>query len=137
MNNWNGIGRLTRDPELKFLPSGVAMCRFSIVIDRGMSKKKKDEAIQQGKQVADFINIVAWAGTAEFVANYLKKGSQVGVSGRLQSGSYTNKEGQTIYTTDVIASNITMIDWSDKKEDNNDTGGHQDFHPIDNQDIPF
>lgn len=131
INNFNGIGRLTRDPEMRYLESGTALTRFSIAIDRGMSKEKKDEAIQQGKQVADFINIVAWAGTAEFVANYLKKGSQVGVSGRLQSGSYKNKEGQTVYTTDVIANNITMIDWGDKE---GVTPGFTDAH---NEDIPF
>ena len=134
MNNWNGIGRLTRDPELKFLPSGVAMCRFSIAIDRGMSKKKKDEAIQQGKQVADFINIVVWGKTAENCANYLKKGRLVAVQGRLQSGSYEAKDGSKRYTTDVVAQNVEFLEWGDKKEN---TGGNQDFHPVDNDSIPF
>lgn len=139
MNSVNLIGRLTRDPEMRYLEgTGTAMCRFSIAIDKGLSKDKKAEMEGQGKPTADFINIVTWAKTAEFVANYLKKGQQVGVTGRLQSGSYQNKEGQTIYTTDVNCNEITMIDWGDKKEgNNNNTGEHQDFHPIENTDIPF
>ena len=135
MNSWTGIGRCVRDIELRYLQNGTATSSFTIAIDKGLSKEKKQEFESQNKPTADFINIVTWAKTAEFAANYLKKGSQVGISGRLQSGKYTNKEGQTIYTTDVNCNNITMIDWGDKKEN---TGGHQDFHPVANDDsIPF
>ncbi|HZJ98462.1 MAG TPA: single-stranded DNA-binding protein, partial [Tissierellaceae bacterium] len=112
----------------------TAICNFTIAIDRGMSKDKKDETLSSGGQVADFINIVTWAKTAEFAANYLKKGSQVGISGRLQSGKYTNKEGQTIYTTDVNCNEITMIDWADKQEKQGNTS---DFNEVSNDSIPF
>lgn len=139
MNSVNLIGRLTRDPEMRYLEgTGTAMCRFSIAIDKGLSKDKKAEMEGQGKPTADFINIVTWAKTAEFVANYLKKGQQVGVAGRLQSGSYQNKEGQTIYTTDVNSNDITMIDWNNDKENNAGSPQiAQDFHPIENESIPF
>ena len=134
MNNWNGIGRVTRDIELKYTPSGVAIANFSIAVDRGMSKAKKEEIEQKGGQTADFINIVCFSHTAEFAANYLAKGLMVGISGRLQSGKY-EKDGRTIYTTDVNCNEITMIEWKDKKE-----SATEGFKPVDNDDmgdIPF
>lgn len=137
MNSWTGIGRCVRDIELRYLQNGTATASFTIAIDKGLSKEKKQEFESQNKPVADFINIVTWAKTAEFAANYLKKGALVGISGRLQSGKYENKEGQTIYTTDVNCNNITMIDWGDKKENTGDYQENQDFHPIENTDIPF
>lgn len=132
------IGRLTRDPELRYIPnSGQAICNFSLAVDKGLSKDKKQEMESQNKPTADFINIVVWGKSAENCANYLAKGRLVAVQGRLQSGSYEAKDGTKRYTTDVIANNITMIDWGDKKETNSDTGVHQDFHPVANDDIPF
>ena len=133
INNFNGIGRLTRDPELRYTQAGQSICSFTIAIDRQLSKDKKQEMESKGQATCDFINIVTWAKTAEFSANYLKKGLMVGISGRLQSGKYENKEGQTIYTTDVNCNEITMVEWQDKGSDNNT----QDFHPIDNDSIPF
>ena len=132
MNNWNGIGRVTRDIELKYTPSGVAIANFSIAVDRGMSKAKKEEIEQKGGQTADFINIVCFSHTAEFAANYLAKGLMVGISGRLQSGKY-EKDGRIIYTTDVNCNEITMIEWKDKKE-----SATEGFKPVDDVgDIPF
>lgn len=136
MNNVVLIGRLTRDPELRYIPnSGQAVCNFSLAIDKNLSKEKKQEMEAKGGQVADFINIVVWGTVAENCANYLAKGRLVGVQGRLQSGSYEAKDGTKRYTTDVVASNVEFLEWGDKKE-SNDTGT-QDFHPIDNEDIPF
>lgn len=137
INSVNLIGRCVRDIELRYLQNGTATASFTIAIDKGLSKEKKQEFESKGQATADFINIVTWAKTAEFAANYLKKGALVGISGRLQSGKYENKEGQTIYTTDVNCNNITMIEWGEKKENNNDTGSHKDFHPVANDDIPF
>lgn len=134
MNSVNLIGRCVRDIELRYLQNGTATSSFTIAIDRGISKEKKQEALANGGQVADFINIVTWAKTAEFAANYLKKGAMVGISGRLQSGKYTNKEGQTIYTTDVNCNEITMIDWADKQEKQ---GNISDFNEVSNDSIPF
>lgn len=99
MNQTQLIGRLTKDPELKYSPSGVPVVRFTLAVNREM---KRDEA--------DFINCIAFNKVAESLANYQKKGSRIGVVGRIQTGSYENQQGQRIFTTDVIASNIEYLD---------------------------
>lgn len=137
INNVVLIGRLTRDPELRYIPnSGQAVTTFSLAIDKQLSKEKKQEMESKGQPTADFINIVVWGRVAENCANYLAKGRLVGVQGRIQSGSYEAKDGTKRYTTDVVAQNVEFLEFGDKKESNNDTG-LQDFHPIDNDDIPF
>ena len=111
MNNVNLIGRMVRDPELRYIPnSGQAVVNFTIAIDKPLTKEKKEEMEKQGKQTADFVDVVAWSKVAENVANFLKQGSLVGVSGRLQSGTYEDKEGRTIYTTDVSAFTVDFLD---------------------------
>lgn len=99
MNQTQLIGRLTKDPELKYSPLGVPVVRFTLAVNRDM---KRDEA--------DFINCIAFNKVAESLANYQKKGSRIGVVGRIQTGSYENQQGQRIFTTDVIASNIEYLD---------------------------
>lgn len=101
MNSVNIIGRLTRDLELKYTQSGVATCRFTVAVNRG----KKVE----GQPEADFINCIAFQKNAENLANYQKKGSQISVTGRIQTGSY-EKDGQRIFTTDVVADRIGFLD---------------------------
>ena len=96
------FGRLTRDPELRYTPSGVANCTFSLAVDSQFKNA-------QGEKEADFINVVAWRQTAELAAQYLKKGSQTGVDGRLQTRSYDNKEGKRIFVTEVVAENIQFL----------------------------
>lgn len=103
MNRVILVGRLTRDPELRYTPSGVAICRFSIAVNRNYTNA-------QGEREADFINIVGWRGLAENCANYLRKGSLVGVDGRLQTGKYENQEGRTVYTTDVVAEDVRFLE---------------------------
>ena len=142
MNNWTGIGRLVRDPELRYLENGTALTRFTVAIDKGLSKQKREEWEAAGKATADFINITAWAGTAEFAANYLAKGLQVGITGSLVSGQYQAKEGHTVYTTEVNCSNITMIDWKDDNNsnqaaDHGDFSGIEGFQPTNNDEVPF
>lgn len=94
-------GRLARDPEVKTLQSGMAVCRMTIAVDR---KVKKD-----GQQNADFIGLIAWDKTAEFAGNYLSKGRKILVEGRIQTGSY-EKDGKKVYTTDIIADRIEFAD---------------------------
>ena len=108
MNCVSLIGRLVRDPELGYAQNGTAICRFTIAVDRRMSKQKRQEAQANNQQTADFIGCTAFGQTAELIANYHRKGSQIGVEGRIQTGSY-EKEGRTIYTTDVVVSNLTFI----------------------------
>lgn len=108
MNCVSLIGRLVRDPELRYVQNGTAICRFTLAVDRRMSKQKRQEAQANNQQTADFIGCTAFGQTAELIANYHRKGSQIGVEGRIQTGSY-EKEGRTIYTTDVVVNNLTFI----------------------------
>lgn len=144
MNNVVLIGRLTRDPELRYIPnSGQAVSTFSLAIDKNLSKDKKQEMESKNQPTADFVNIVVWGRVAENCANYLRKGRLVGIQGRIQSGSYTAKDGSKRYTTDVVAQTVEFLEWGDTKKDNgndnkaDDYGGFEDFHPIGNDDIPF
>lgn len=97
MNTVILIGRLTADPELGYTPSQKAMCRFTLAVDRT-------------KEGADFIRIVVWDRQAENVNRYLRKGSKCAVNGRIQTGSYNDKDGKTVYTTDVVATNVEFLD---------------------------
>lgn len=97
------VGRLTKDPSLQYTPSGVAMARFTLAVNRTF----KNEA---GEQQADFINIVVWRKQAENTANYLKKGSLAGVEGRIQTGSYEGQDGKRVYTTDVVADSVQFLE---------------------------
>ena len=152
MNNVVLIGRLTRDPELKFIPStGLAVAKFSLAVDREMSRDKKQEAASQGKPTADFIYITAFGKTAELCANYLSKGSQCAISGRIQTGSYTTQTGEKRYTTDVIADRVEFIGTRDQSSSNQGSPVQPDssffndfpdedndiFQPVDDEDIPF
>lgn len=141
MNNVNIIGRLTRDPQVRQLQNGTSVTNFTLAIDKGLSKEKKEEFEAQNKPTADFINIVAWGKTGEFAGNYLAKGLRVGITGRLESGRYEDKDGKIVYTTDVNAFNIAMIDWKDNKgmnqSNNDDFPDIEGFHPTNNDSIPF
>lgn len=101
MNNVCLVGRLTRDPELRTTASGLSNCIFSIAVDGRPGAN--------GEPHTDFINIVVWRNQAENVAKYCKKGSMVGVTGRIQTGSYQAQDGTTRYTTDVVADNVRFL----------------------------
>lgn len=139
MNNVVLIGRLSRDPELSFVPSsGLAVAKFNLAVDREMSKDKKQEAQAQGKQTADFINITVFGKQAENAANFLHKGSQCAISGRISIGSYTTQSGEKKYTTDVIADKVEFIGGQSKPQQNNFDDTHDLFVPVaDDEDIPF
>ncbi len=103
MNRVVLVGRLTRDPDLRYTPNGVAVANFTIAINRPFKN-------QQGEQEADFINCVVWRKTAENLANYMKKGSQIGVDGRVQSRSYEGQDGKRVFVTEVMAENIEFLE---------------------------
>lgn len=109
MNSVSLIGRLTRDPDLRYTQNGLAVVRFTLACDRRMSKQKRAEAEANRQQTADFISCVAFGQLAELIANYHTKGSQLGVEGRIQTGSYQREDNSTVYTTDVVVENITFI----------------------------
>ena len=92
------------------------MCSFTLAVDRGLSRDKKQEMEAKGQPTADFIRIVAWGKTAELCGNYLQKGLQTAVQGRIQTGSYTNQQGQRVYTTDVVAERVNFIEWPDSSK---------------------
>lgn len=97
------VGRLTKDPELKYTPSGVAMARFTLAVNRTFSNQK-------GEREADFINCLVWRKQAENAANYLSKGSLCGVEGRIQTGSYEGQDGKRVYTTDVVVDSVQFLE---------------------------
>jgi len=112
------IGRLTRDPELKYLANtGTPVATFSLAVDRELSKDKRQEVESKGQPTADFINIIAWGKQAENCANYLKKGKLAAVSGRLQSRSYEGKDGTKRYITEVVATRVEFLEWKEKTDD--------------------
>ena len=104
MNEVVLIGRLTRDPEIRYTNSQMAICTFTLAVDRPFSRNR-----QEGGQTADFIRITVFDRQAENCSRYLSKGSQAAVQGRIQTGSYVNKEGRTVYTTDVVANRVEFL----------------------------
>lgn len=98
------VGRLTKDPELRYTPNGVATCRFTVAVNRTYSKG------QDGEPEADFISCVAWRKQAENLANFQRKGNLIGVEGRIQTGSYEGQDGKRVYTTDVVADSIQFLE---------------------------
>lgn len=104
MNKVILMGRLTRDPEVRYTQgdNASAVARFSLAVDR---RFKKD-----GEQTADFINCVAFGKTGEFIEKYGRKGTKFVVEGRIQTGSYTNKDGQKVYTTDVVVEQVEFAE---------------------------
>lgn len=102
MNKVMLIGRITRDPELRYTSSNIPSVRFTLAVNRPFEN-------QNGEREADFINIVVWRKQAENVKKYVSKGSLVAVEGRIQTGSY-EKDGQRVYTTDVVADNVQFLE---------------------------
>lgn len=102
MNCFNGIGRLTKDPDISQTQSGIMIAKYTLAIDRQVSSDSHPEA--------DFIRCICFGKTAEFVRNYLSKGMKIGISGRIQTGSYDDKNGNKIYTTDIVVNSHTFCE---------------------------
>src|SRR5690625_2815154 len=103
MNNVQLIGRLTKDVDMKYTPNGVALSTFTLAVNRPFKNKN-------GENEADFIRIQVWRKSAENVANYCKKGSQVAVVGRIQTSSFEGQDGKMVYMTEVVADNVQFLD---------------------------
>jgi single-strand DNA-binding protein len=121
------VGRLTKDPELRYTSSGVAVATFTLAVNRTFKN-------QNGEQEADFINVVVWRKPAENVANYLKKGSLAGVDGRLQTRSYEGQNGR-VFVTEVIADSVSFLDSKGKSTPNENKANTEQNKPLD--DDPF
>lgn len=102
MNNVILVGRFTRDPDIRYTESGLSIARFSLAVDR---RFKREEG-----PAADFPNCIAFGKTAEFIEKYFRKGMRIGIQGRIQTGSYTNQDGNKVYTTDVIVENCEFVE---------------------------
>lgn len=143
MNKVVLIGRLTKDPELKYTPgSGTAVTTITLAVDRRFSKDNQKEA--------DFIPVVVWGKSAESTAQYMAKGRLMGVSGRIQTRSYEAKDGGRRYVTEVVAEEVQFLEWGNtNKNQNNENNASSndnsqgygasfdDMTPIDDGDIPF
>src|SRR6476660_8601372 len=103
MNRVVLVGRLTKDPDLRYTPNGVPVATFTLAVNRPFSS-------QSGEREADFINCVVWRKPAENVANFLKKGSLAGVDGRVQTRSYDNNEGKRVFVTEVVAESVQFLE---------------------------
>ena len=137
MNKVIIIGRFTRDPEIKYTTgeNATATARFSLAVNRRFKNK-------EGNYDADFINCVAFGKTAEFIEKYFTKGMAIGITGRIQTGSYTNKEGQKVYTTDVVVEETEFVESKNKGTSdnvpNNNANSNSHFEEVISEDeMPF
>lgn len=103
MNNVSLVGRLTRDPELKYTPNGKAVANGTVAVNRPFKNAS-------GEQEADFIMFQVWGKPAENLANYMKKGNQIGLTGRINTRNYENSEGKRVYVTEVVADNVQFLE---------------------------
>ena len=114
------VGRLTKDPEVRFTSSNIAYARFTIAVNRTFANPS-------GEREADFIQCIAWRKQAENLARFVRKGSLVGVEGRIQTGSYDDKEGNRKYTTDVVCDSVQFLE--PKNQDNNNNNSYAPREP--------
>jgi len=123
INNVVLVGRLTKDPDLRFTSSGSAVATFTLAVNRNFTNAN-------GNREADFIQCVIWRKPAETMANYAKKGTLLGVTGRIQTRNYENQQGQRVYVTEVVCENFQLLE-SLRSDDNspqqNDTGVSNQF----------
>ncbi|WP_442766742.1 single-stranded DNA-binding protein [Mitsuokella multacida] len=122
MNHVTLIGRMTRDPEVRYTQQGTAVATFTLAVDRRVQKDKPKEA--------DFIPCVVWSKTAEVVGEYCKKGKQVAVNGRIQVRSYDAKDGTKRYITEVVVNDLELLG-------KGDGASHQGGGQLTDEDIPF
>lgn len=136
MNHIVLIGRLTREPELRYTPNGVAVANFDLAVDRPTTN-------QAGEREADFIRIIVWQKQAENAAKYLKKGRLVAVEGRLQIRSYEDKEGQKRRVAEVVAGYLQFLERSRDEDGRGEPGqvrsqaGYDNLDGINLEDLPF
>jgi single-strand DNA-binding protein len=116
INNTVLVGRLTKDPDLRYTANGTAVASFTLAVNRNF--KSKD-----GEREADFINCVIWRKSAESIAKMVRKGSLIGVVGRIQTRNYENQQGQRVYVTEVVADNFQMLESKAASEKRQQTEG--------------
>lgn len=120
MNRVVLVGRLTKDPELRYTPAGVPVASFTLAVNRSFTN-------QQGEREADFINCVIWRRPAENVANFLKKGSLAGVDGRVQTRSYEGQDGKRVYVTEIMAESVQFLEPKSQNAGGNRSGDNNNY----------
>jgi single-strand DNA-binding protein len=132
INSSTIVGRLTRDPDLRYSQAGKAVCNFTLATNRPFKNA-------QGENEADFIKCLTFGKQAENLANYMRKGSLVGVEGRIQTRSYTNKDGNKVYTTEVVANQVSFLDNKKDNQQQKPQNNQSQMEPIDIDDsqLPF
>ena len=140
INNITLVGRLTKDADLRYTSDGTATATFSLAVNRPFKSAS-------GERESDFINCVIWRKNAENFANFTRKGSLVGITGRIQTRNYENKEGQRVYVTEVVAENFTLLESkkdSDTQQSTRQLQRHNDpfanngeSYEIDSDSLPF
>ena len=137
MNSVCLVGRLTKNPELRYTPNNQAVATFSFAVNRNFKG-------QNGEREADFINCVIWRQQAKNLANWAKKGALIGITGRIQTRSYENQQGQRVYVTEVVADNFQLLEFNKQNNQGQSQGhGQPDFGrraesmDISSDDLPF
>ena len=137
INNVVLVGRMTKDAELRYTPSNVAVATFTLAVNRNFKN-------ENGEREADFINVVIWRQQAENLANWAKKGALIGVTGRIQTRSYDNQQGQRVYVTEVVAESFQLLESRSSREgqvggysaSNSSGGNHNSSYQAPTQSIP-
>lgn len=124
------IGRLTKDPELRYTQNGTAVCTFSLAVDRGYKNA-------EGKSEVDFIDINVWRKQGENCANYLSKGKMVAIDGRLETSTYKDKNGNSRKEYHVVADNVRFLSAKSAEESNTATPAQVEPPPIEDDELPF
>lgn len=140
INNVVLVGRMTRDAELRYTGNNTAVATFTLAVNRNFKN-------QNGEREADFINCVMWRQQAENIANWAKKGTLIGITGRIQTRNYENQQGQRVYVTEVAAETFQVMESRNNQQGGQSQGGYQnggqsafgDSQPMDisEDDLPF
>ncbi|HEL2684107.1 TPA: single-stranded DNA-binding protein [Streptococcus suis] len=131
INNVVLVGRMTRDAELRYTPSNQAVATFTLAVNRNFKN-------QDGEREADFVNCVIWRQQAENLANWAKKGALIGITGRIQTRSYDNQQGQRVYVTEVVAESFQLLESRGQQSNSQDgTSGNSSPMDIQDEDLPF
>ncbi|AKI28595.1 single strand DNA binding protein [Streptococcus phage APCM01] len=130
INNVVLVGRTTKEIELKYTSNNLAYANFTLAVNRNFKN-------QNGEREADFINIVIWRQQAENLANWAKKGTLLGITGRIQTRNYENQQGQRVYVTEVVADNFQFLEKREAQQKAQKPVQQETFSDVDNIDLPF
>lgn len=130
INNVVLVGRATKEIELKYTSNDLAYANFTLAVNRNFKN-------QNGEREADFINIVIWRQQAENLANWVKKGTLLGITGRIQTRNYENQQGQRVYVTEVVADNFQILEKRDAQAGARKLAQQETFSNVDDIDLPF